>query len=67
MFLPFEGRANRNIAGWPLHFARPVRAARKVVSLIGAAGVGKTRLIDAFQAWVALELPGVEDRAGPWL
>jgi predicted ATPase len=31
-----------------------------LVTLIGAAGVGKTRLVNAFLEWVALDSPGVE-------
>ncbi len=59
MFLPFEGRAEEH-SQLAAAFRQAGESGTRAVSLIGAAGVGKTRLIDAFQAWVALESPGVE-------
>jgi DNA-binding SARP family transcriptional activator/tetratricopeptide (TPR) repeat protein len=57
--LPFEGRAEEH-SQLVTAFRQASQGGARVVALIGAAGVGKTRLLDAFQEWVLLDTPGVE-------
>jgi DNA-binding SARP family transcriptional activator len=57
--LPLVGRADehgRLVAA----FRQASRDGARVVALIGAAGVGKTRLVGAFREWVMLETPEAE-------
>jgi DNA-binding SARP family transcriptional activator/tetratricopeptide (TPR) repeat protein len=59
LLLPFEGRAEEHrqlVAA----FRRANQGGAGVVALIGAAGVGKTRLVSAFRDWAILDSPGVE-------
>jgi DNA-binding SARP family transcriptional activator len=59
LLLPFEGRAvehGRLVAA----FRQASQKGAQIVSVIGAAGVGKTRLLDAFREWVLLDSPGAE-------
>jgi DNA-binding SARP family transcriptional activator/tetratricopeptide (TPR) repeat protein len=59
LLLPFEGRAEEHhqlVAA----FRQASQGGARVVALIGAAGVGKTRLLSAFREWVTLDSPGVE-------
>lgn len=59
LLLPFEGRAEEHsqlVAAY--HQAN--RDGAQVITLIGEAGIGKSRLINAFQDWVALEIPDAE-------
>lgn len=57
--LPFEGRADEH-SQLVAAFRQAGEEGARVVTMIGAAGVGKTRLINAFQEWVVLDSPGVE-------
>jgi tetratricopeptide (TPR) repeat protein len=57
--LPFEGRAEEH-SQLSAAFRQASQGSARVVVLIGAAGVGKTRLLDAFQGWAVLDTPGVE-------
>jgi DNA-binding SARP family transcriptional activator/tetratricopeptide (TPR) repeat protein len=57
--LPFEGRAEEH-SQLAAAFHQASQGDAHVGALIGAAGVGKTRLLDAFQEWAVLEAPGVE-------
>jgi predicted ATPase len=57
--LPFEGRAeehNRLVAA----YRQTRQDGARVVALVGAAGVGKTRLLGAFREWLILDSPEVE-------
>jgi DNA-binding SARP family transcriptional activator/tetratricopeptide (TPR) repeat protein len=57
--LPLVGRADehgRLVAA----FRQTGRDGVRVVALVGAAGVGKTRLISAFRQWLGLETPEAE-------
>jgi hypothetical protein len=57
--LPLVGRAEEHdqlVAA----FRQTGRDGAQVVALIGAAGVGKTRLVGAFQKWAMLASPEVE-------
>ena len=57
--LPLVGRSaehSRLVAA----FQQTVQDGAQVVTIIGAAGVGKTRLVGAFQEWAMLEMPEVE-------
>jgi DNA-binding SARP family transcriptional activator/tetratricopeptide (TPR) repeat protein len=57
--LPLVGRADehgRLVAA----FRQASRDGARVVALIGAAGVGKTRLVSAFREWLVLEAPEAE-------
>lgn len=57
--LPLVGRADEH--GQMVRAFRQIgKEGSRVVTLIGAAGVGKTRLIEAFQGWAVLDRPGVE-------
>jgi DNA-binding SARP family transcriptional activator len=59
LILPFEGRAeehNQLVAA----FRQAGQTGAQIVTVIGAAGVGKTRLLSAFREWVVLDSPGVE-------
>jgi DNA-binding SARP family transcriptional activator len=58
-FLPFEGRVEEH-SQLVAAFRRASQAGAQIVSVIGAAGVGKTRLLSAFRDWVELDSPGVE-------
>jgi hypothetical protein len=57
--LPFVGRADEH-SQLVAAFRQAGEEGARVVAVIGAAGVGKTRLLNAFQEWVTLELSGVE-------
>ncbi|MEJ2555115.1 MAG: AAA family ATPase, partial [Anaerolineae bacterium] len=57
--LPFEDRADEH-SQLVAAFRQAGEEGTRVVTIIGAAGVGKTRLINAFQEWVVLDSPGVE-------
>jgi tetratricopeptide (TPR) repeat protein len=57
--LPFEGRAEEH-SQLAAAFRQASQGGARVVALIGAAGVGKTCLLNAFQEWVVLDSPGVE-------
>ncbi|HEX6302796.1 MAG TPA: BTAD domain-containing putative transcriptional regulator, partial [Anaerolineales bacterium] len=57
--LPFEGRADEH-SQLAAAFRRAGEAGGRVVAVVGAAGVGKTRLLGAFREWVALDSPAVE-------
>lgn len=59
LLLPFEGRAAEH-SQLVDAFRQACQAGGRVAALIGAAGVGKTRLISAFREWVLLDSPGVE-------
>jgi predicted ATPase len=59
LHLPFEGRAEEH-SQLVAAFRQASQGGARVVALIGAAGVGKTRLLNAFQEWVMLDAPGVE-------
>jgi tetratricopeptide (TPR) repeat protein len=59
LHLPLEGRAEEH-SQLAAAFGQASQGRARVVALIGAAGVGKTRLLDAFQDWVVLDAPGVE-------
>ena len=57
--LPFAGRADEHsqlVTAWH----KVNQSGVHIVTVIGAAGVGKTRLVNAFQEWVSLDSPGVE-------
>jgi predicted ATPase/DNA-binding SARP family transcriptional activator len=57
--LPFEGRAEEH-SQLVTAFRRASQGGAQVVALIGAAGVGKTRLLSVFREWVVLDSPEVE-------
>jgi DNA-binding SARP family transcriptional activator/tetratricopeptide (TPR) repeat protein len=57
--LPFEGRAEQH-SQLVAVFNQIRQDGAQVAVLIGEAGIGKTRLIDAFREWVVLESPGTE-------
>lgn len=57
--LPLVGRAGEH-SQMVQTFRQTSKEGSQVVALIGAAGVGKTRLVGAFQDWVVLDRPGVE-------
>ncbi len=57
--MPFVGRAEEH-SQLVAAFGQTGEERARVVTLIGAAGVGKTRLVEAFQEWVTLNSPGVE-------
>jgi len=61
--LPLVGRADehRQLVG---AYRQIGRDKTQVVALIGAAGVGKTRLVDAFLAWATLDAPEIETWQG---
>jgi len=57
--LPFEGRAeehNRLVVA----YRQASQDGTRVVALVGAAGVGKSRLLSAFREWLILDSPEVE-------
>jgi hypothetical protein len=49
-----------NTAGWWLPSSQAGQDGAQVVAVIGAAGVGKTRLVSAFQEWARLDSPEAE-------
>ena len=57
--LPFEGRAEEH-SQLVAAFRQTNQGGARVVALIGAAGVGKTRLLAAIREWAVLDSPGVE-------
>jgi DNA-binding SARP family transcriptional activator len=57
--LPFEGRAEEH-SQLAAAFRQACQDGARVVALVGAAGVGKTRLLDAFREWLILDSPEVE-------
>jgi DNA-binding SARP family transcriptional activator len=57
--LPFEGRAEEHNQ-LVVAYRRASQDSARVVALIGAAGVGKPRLIGAFREWLILDSPEVE-------
>ncbi len=57
--LPLVGRAAEH-SQLAAAFHQVRAGGAQVVALIGAAGVGKTRLVSAFGEWAVLEAPGVE-------
>jgi DNA-binding SARP family transcriptional activator/tetratricopeptide (TPR) repeat protein len=57
--LPFEGRADEH-SQLAAAFRQACQDGAQVVALIGAAGVGKTRLLGAFREWLNLDSPEVE-------
>jgi DNA-binding SARP family transcriptional activator/tetratricopeptide (TPR) repeat protein len=59
LLLPFEGRAVEH-GHLVAAFRQAGQTGVQVVTVIGAAGVGKTRLLDAFRDWVVLDSPGAE-------
>ncbi len=59
LFLPFEGRAEEH-GQLVAAFRQASQTGAQIVTVIGAAGVGKTRLLHAFREWVVLDSPGVE-------
>jgi DNA-binding SARP family transcriptional activator/tetratricopeptide (TPR) repeat protein len=59
LLLPLEGRAEEN-GQLVTAFRQASQTGTQIVSVIGAAGVGKTRLLNAFRDWVVLDSPSVE-------
>jgi predicted ATPase/DNA-binding SARP family transcriptional activator len=59
LLLPFEGRVEEH-SQLAAAFRQASQGSPRVVALIGTAGVGKTRLLSAFQEWVVLDSPSVE-------
>jgi len=59
LLLPFEGRAEEH-SQLVAAFRQACQGGGRAAVLIGAAGVGKTRLINAFREWVMLYSPAVE-------
>jgi DNA-binding SARP family transcriptional activator len=57
--LPFTGRADEH-SQLVAAFRQAGQEGGRVVTVIGAAGVGKTRLVNAFLEWAAFDSPGVE-------
>ena len=57
--LPFVGRADEH-SQLTAAFRQTVAAGANALVLIGAGGVGKTRLVHAFLEWVALDTPNVD-------
>ncbi len=57
--LPFVGRAEEH-ARLVSAYNQVVDGGARVVVLLGSAGVGKTRLVEAFKDWVSVYSPGVE-------
>jgi DNA-binding SARP family transcriptional activator len=57
--LPFEGRAEEHHR-LAAAFRQAGRDGARVVALVGAAGVGKSRLLSAFREWLILDSPEVE-------
>ena len=57
--MPLVGRAEEH-SQLVSAFQQTVQGRAQVVVLIGAAGVGKTRLVSAFQEWVMLNSPEAE-------
>jgi DNA-binding SARP family transcriptional activator len=57
--LPFDGRAKQH-SQLVAAFHQVRQDGAQVAVLIGEAGVGKTRLLNAFQEWVVLESSGAE-------
>jgi DNA-binding SARP family transcriptional activator/tetratricopeptide (TPR) repeat protein len=57
--MPFEGRAEEH-SKLVAAFRQASQGSAQVVAAIGAAGVGKTRLVTAFQEWAALDSPEVD-------
>ncbi|MGD8855507.1 MAG: AAA family ATPase, partial [Chloroflexota bacterium] len=59
LILPLVGRTDEH--GQLVDaFRQTIREGAQVVVLIGAAGVGKTRLVSAFQEWARLDHPEIE-------
>lgn len=59
LMLPLVGRSDehgRLVAA----FRRSAETRAEVVAVIGAAGVGKTRLVNAFQEWIRVDAPAAE-------
>ena len=57
--LPFIGRAtehNQLVTTW----GKVIEGGTHIVTIVGAAGIGKTRLANAFQEWVTLNSPDSE-------
>jgi DNA-binding SARP family transcriptional activator len=59
LLLPLEGRAEEH-GQLVAAFRQASQTGAQIVSMIGAAGVGKTRLLNAFRDWVVLDSPSVE-------
>jgi DNA-binding SARP family transcriptional activator/tetratricopeptide (TPR) repeat protein len=57
--LPFEGRAEQH-SQLVTAFHQVSQGGVQVAVLMGEAGIGKTRLINAFREWVMLDSPDVE-------
>jgi DNA-binding SARP family transcriptional activator len=57
--LPLVGRADEH-SRLVAAFHQTSKTGAQVVALIGAAGVGKTRLVNAFQEWVRMDSPEAE-------
>jgi len=57
--LPLVGRSAEH-SRLAAAFQQTAQDGAQVVAIIGAAGVGKTRLVSAFQEWAMLEMPQVE-------
>ncbi len=57
--MPFIGRAEEH-SQLVEAFRRTSQEGAQALTVIGASGVGKTRLVNAFLEWVALASPGVE-------
>jgi DNA-binding SARP family transcriptional activator len=63
LLLPFEGRADEH-GQLVSAFRQTNQGGPQILALVGEAGIGKTRLVDAFQEWVALEAPEAEIWSG---
>ena len=61
--LPFEGRAEEH-KQLVATFRQAGQEGARVMTVIGASGVGKTRLVNAFLEWATLDSPGVEIWSG---
>jgi DNA-binding SARP family transcriptional activator/tetratricopeptide (TPR) repeat protein len=59
LVLPLVGRANEH-GQMADAFRQVSREGAQALALIGAAGVGKTRLVSAFQEWAMLDSPDVD-------
>lgn len=57
--LPFAGRAEEH-SQLVAEFRQASQTSARAATLIGIAGVGKTRLVNAFHEWLELDSPGVE-------
>jgi DNA-binding SARP family transcriptional activator/tetratricopeptide (TPR) repeat protein len=55
LLLPFEGRAEEH-SQLAAAFRQASQGGARVVALIGAAGVGKTRLLNAFHEWADVDM-----------